>query len=116
MQPAAADMKGRVRKTAFKWSENNKTGASFPPKHKVLMINQDDEDAEENEDDEVNDLPKPRMQDGAPVRSGENTMVGEITNLDMSPGTYRNNIGSQEFDEVGKLIDNANVQSHLIDQ
>ena len=92
LQPAAADMKGRVRKTAFKWSENNKTGASFPPKHKVLMINQDDEDAEEGEEDDQNIIPKPRMQDVA-VRSGENTMNGaEITNLDMSPGTYRNNI------------------------
>ena len=51
-------MKGRVRKTAFKWSENNKTGASFPPKHKVLMINQDDEDAEDAEEDEESMVPK----------------------------------------------------------
>ena len=51
-------MKGRVRKPAFKWSENNKTGASFPPKHKVLMINQDDEDAEDAEEDEESMLPK----------------------------------------------------------
>jgi hypothetical protein len=108
LQSAAADMKGRVRKTAFKWSENNKTGASFPPKHKVLMINQDDEDAEENEEEDQTDIPKPRMQD-VPLRSGENTMGEQITNLDMSPGTYRNNIQTNDFDEVGKLIDNANV-------
>ena len=58
-------MKGRVRKTAFKWSENNKIGASFPPKHKVLMINQDDEEAEENDEDdlETSEHPKPRMTD-----------------------------------------------------
>mgnify|MGYP000594872878 CR=1 FL=1 len=55
-------MMSRVRKTAFKWSDNHKTGASFPPKHKVLRINQDDEDAEDNEDDDEV-LPKPRMQD-----------------------------------------------------
>ena len=77
LQPAAADMKGRVRKTAFKWSENNKTGASFPPKHKVLMINQDDEDAEDNEEDDQGIIPKPRMNDAPAVRSGENTMVGQ---------------------------------------
>lgn len=33
----------------------------------------------------------------------------------MSPGTYRNNIQTNDFDEVGKLIDNANVQNHLKD-
>jgi len=61
LQPAAANMKGRVRKTAFKWSENNKTGASFPPKHKVLMINQDDEDAEEGDEEDQNFPPKAKL-------------------------------------------------------
>jgi len=54
-------MKGRVRKTAFKWSENNKTGASFPPKHKVLMINQDDEDAEEGDEEDQAFPPKAKL-------------------------------------------------------
>ena len=104
-------MAGRVRKTAFKWSENNKTGASFPPKHKVLMINQDDEDAEDQDDDDQEGIQqKPRMQEIIPeTRTGSNTLQQELTNLEMSPGTYRNNIQTNDFDEVGKLIDNANV-------
>lgn len=69
------------------------------------MINQDDEDAEENEDDEAI-LPKPRMQD---MRSREGQpeldKQQDITNIDMSPGTYRNNIQTHDFEEVGRLID-----------
>ena len=40
---ANADMLKRVRGTA-KWSQLHKSGASFPPKHKVLFINNDDDE------------------------------------------------------------------------
>ena len=52
------------------------------------------------------------MQD---VRSAQNNMPGDIdkqqdiTNIDMSPGTYRNNIQTHDFEEVGRLID-GNIQ------
>jgi hypothetical protein len=32
-------------------------------------------------------------------------MGEQITNLDMSPGTYRNNIQTNDFDEVGQTIE-----------
>jgi hypothetical protein len=38
LMPVGQDMLQRVRKTA-KWSQLYQTGASFPPKHKVLFIN-----------------------------------------------------------------------------
>lgn len=41
LQPVGQDMMKRVRKTA-KWSQLYQSGPSFPPKHKVLFINQDE--------------------------------------------------------------------------
>jgi hypothetical protein len=40
-------MMKKVRGTA-KWSQLYKSGTSFPPKHKVLFINQDEETEQEN--------------------------------------------------------------------
>lgn len=45
IKPVNADMMKRVRNTA-KWSQLYKSGPSFPPKHKVLFINQDEEDGQ----------------------------------------------------------------------
>ena len=45
IKPVNADMLTRVRNTA-KWSQLYKSGPSFPPKHKVLFINQDEEEGQ----------------------------------------------------------------------
>lgn len=50
LQPSSADMMQRVRKTA-RWSQLYQSGPTFPPKHKVLFINQDDEKASLDHDD-----------------------------------------------------------------
>lgn len=46
-QSTNMDMLQKVRKTA-KWSQLYKSGTSFPPKHKVLFINQDEDNTLEN--------------------------------------------------------------------
>ena len=76
LQPSSADMLQRVRKTA-KWSQLYQSGPTFPPKHKVLFINQDDEKASIDRDDPsmdniVNERGEPLFSNGVESQQDRN--------------------------------------------
>lgn len=104
LKPANADMMQRVRTTA-KWSQLYKSGSTFPPKHKVLFINQDDENAEDTEIQS-----KPHTGEGQ-SHTGARNAGRQGADIDaVSPGTYRNQI-QNDFDEVGRLIDASDANN-----
>lgn len=107
MRPVHADMMKRVRNTA-KWSQLYKSGPSFPPKHKVLFINQDDEDgqllkeqgAEEDSKDAMNgDISKNVERQVKPL--GAEDLASPQLNEILSSGTHKHHTQS-EFDDIGK--------------
>lgn len=89
------DMMKRVRSTA-KWSQLYKSGSSFPPKHKVLYINQD-EDQQPKEAVQgrvVKQQEKPKTAGDNANGALSNTYIDNVINsakrVSNSPGTRNN--------------------------
>lgn len=108
IRPVHADMMTRVRQTA-KWSQLYKSGPSFPPKHKVLFINQDDEDGpdgqkqgqeEEGRDGANGDFVKHADNRAKPRGAGE--LASPALNEILSSGTHKHH-NQSEFDDMGKM-------------
>lgn len=108
MRPVHADMMTRVRNTA-KWSQLYKSGPSFPPKHKVLFINQDDEDGpaspkqglDEDAPDGMNGDIGKNIENRAKAH-GPGELASPALNEILSSGTHKHH-NQSEFDDMGKM-------------
>jgi hypothetical protein len=107
MRPVHADMMQRVRNTA-KWSQLYKSGPSFPPKHKVLFINQDDEDGQGTPKQGEEDLTKEGINNDIskmdhPKPLGAEELASPQLNEILSSGTHKHH-NQSDFDEIGKIF------------
>ena len=108
MKPVNADMMNRVRHTA-KWSQLYKSGPSFPPKHKVLFINQEEDvnqTAQQVTEEDTNqgfnnDLSK--MDQTANRNAGDDLGTPQLNEI-MSNGTQKHHARESDFDEMGKIL------------
>ena len=110
MRPVNADMMKRVRNTA-KWSQLYKSGPSFPPKHKVLFINQDEEDGnmsprqgtEEDTKDLINNDISKNLDHQGKQNAGEEMPSPQQLNEILSSGTHKHH-NQSDFDDMGKIF------------
>lgn len=107
MKPVHADMMTRVRNTA-KWSQLYKSGPSFPPKHKVLFINQDEEEGQTSpklvdEDKDGVNLDVGKTMDNLGKPRGIDELASPQLNEILSSGTHKHH-NQSDFDDMGKIF------------
>lgn len=100
-------MMKRVRNTA-KWSQLYKSGPSFPPKHKVLFINQDEDEGQispkvTDEDNDGLNADAGKAVDGLGKPRGVDEMASPQLNEILSSGTHKHH-NQSDFDDMGKIF------------